>query len=850
MHFFKNIYRKPEYNPESVEYMSQLTACLTKFCNTKTPCIITGDLNCPGIDWVSNRSPPDNIQDKFQKFCTTNGFAQYVEDPTRLSNILDVLLVNEPAILCEVTVGAPFTVKCDHSCVNFSLSLNVFCADNTTHRSTLCDSHTDRFYLWRKADFLGMSNYLSQVNWLQMLTVNLEPNALWKAFRDILYDAIDRYVPSRPERCMQTRVKSHYPPKIKRAIARKSCLWRKLKSDPSNDKLAASYKNAESRSRALLSNYELKLENDVINSNNIGSFYNFINKRLTRKSGIGALSIADGEFCTDELGRANILNDYFSSVCTVDNGLTPVIDSLVDSHTRLDHIEFNPDNVMRAIKKLKANSASGVDGLPPLIYKNLAPYLAEPLALIFESFLSVGCIPDEWRHAIVTPVYKGGISSAVTNYRPISLTCVACKIMERVIVCQMLHYLRKHCLLSSEQYGFLTKRSTTLNLLDALNDWTIAVDNKFSVTIAYIDYAKAFDTVSPTKLCRKLEAFGISGDLLAWITDLLTGRCQQVKVGSAVSETRTLTSGVIQGSCLGPLLFVLYINDVVEVFSNGIKCKLYADDVKLYTVITTEADSAALQNALDKLHIWSDTWQLNISSTKCSILEVGNKNRYPNVDYFLHNSSVNKANICKDLGVIIDQRLTFTDHISSITTRAHARVRLINKCFISRDRPTLVRAFTTYVRPLLEYASHVWSPYHIADILKIEAVQRRFSKALPGLAALSYSDRLAVLDLESLELRRLHLDLILTYKIIFGLVDVDPTTYFTIRTGYTTRGHSYRITPSNCRVNLRKHYFSNRVCPAWNSLSATDDCFVNLRNFKMFLIRADLSKFLNSQLYS
>jgi Reverse transcriptase (RNA-dependent DNA polymerase) len=231
---------------------------------------------------------------------------------------------------------------------------------------------------------------------------------------------------------------------------------------------------------------------------------------------------------------------------------------------------------------------------------------------MFDSFMSVGRIPYEWRRAVVTPIYKGGLAADVSNYRPISLTCVACKIMEKVITRRILCYLHKHCIKSQEQYGFLCGRSTTLNLLDALSDWTLAINNKHSIAVAYIDYTKAFDTVSSVKLCHKLKANRITSNLLLWIKGFLIGRTQQTRVSSALSEITALTSGVIQGSCLGPLLFVLYINDIVGVFSNSITCKLYADDVKMYTVVKTDIDCQRLQQALDKLQEWSDRRQLKM----------------------------------------------------------------------------------------------------------------------------------------------------------------------------------------------------------------------------------------------
>jgi ribonuclease P/MRP protein subunit RPP40 len=457
--------------------------------------------------------------------------------------------------------------------------------------------------------------------------------------------------------------------------------------------------------------------------------------------------------------------------------------------------------------------------------------------------MSVGGVPDEWRRAIVTPVYKSGLAADVSNYRPISLTCVACKIMERVVVCQMMYYLREHRVISQEQYGFLAGRSTTLNLLDALNDWTLAIDNKCSVAAAYIDYAKAFDSVSPLKLCHKLKAYGIAGNLLSWIANLLSGRCQQTRVGSVLSEVGALISGVIQGSCLGPLLFVLYVNDIVNVFANGVMCKLYADDIKMYTVIKADIDCSTFQSNLDRLQQWSDRWQLRIAYKKCSILQIGNSSKFAR-DYFLEDNCISNVSTCKDLGIIIDQRLTFTSHINSIVTRAHARASLIHKCFLSRDRTTLTRAFCMYVRPMLEYACSVWSPHHIAYIRKIESVQRRFTKRFPGLAEYNYSSRLALLDLDSLELRRLRQDLILVYKIVFRLVDVNSNDYFKMNADSVTRGHVFKLLTSNCRVDARKWFFSQRIVNVWNSLPASAVNFASLAAFKTFITKTDLSTYL------
>jgi hypothetical protein len=568
---------------------------------------------------------------------------------------------------------------------------------------------------------------------------------------------------------------------------------------------------------------------------------------LSNRKGVGALRNSDNDVVIDDGQRANLLNSYFSSVCTIDDGNMPPVSRVVQESVSLDTVDFSPAKVLAAIKKLKPNKSGGPDGFPPLLFKQLAPALATPLSLIFESLMSVGCIPSEWAHAFVTPIYKGGNASDISNYRPVSLTCIACKLMERIISNDMLAYLRQHNAITAQQHGFLSGRSTTTNLLESINDWTIAIKNKQSVIVAYIDYSKAFDTVSHTKLLSKLTAYGISGRLLSWIAGFLSNRTQQTRVGSTLSNVARLVSGVVQGSVIGPLLFLLFINDVVDLFTdNRCACKLYADDLKIYTNIELSDGVSVLQSKLDELNKWSEQWQLSISHKKTNIMLISLHNTTSNnMQFYIGDNAVHMVGEVKDLGVALDNRLRFATHINQIVARAFVRTNLLFKCFTSRDTATLVRAFIAYVRPLLEYASCVWSPYHIVTIKQIESVQRKFTKKLPGLKDLSYSDRLVRSGIERLELRRIKQDLILTYKIYFGLMNTTATDLFTpANTDHDTRGHKYKLMQSHCRVDVRKHFFAERIVKLWNNLSAQERDFSNLGNFKSFLNKTDLSMYL------
>ena len=232
---------------------------------------------------------------------------------------------------------------------------------------------------------------------------------------------------------------------------------------------------------------------------------------------------------------------------------------------------------------------------------------------------------------------------------------------------------------------------------------------------------------------------------------------------------------------------------------------------------------------------------------KCVLLSVNHPRCEPGTVLKLGENELTTADEVSDLGIIIDSKLKFNLHINRIVAKAFNRTNLILKCFLSKDVPTLVRAFNVYVRPILEYASCVWSPHYITDINRIESVQRNFTKRLPGCALLNYKDRLQLLNMETLESRRLRQDLLMTYKILFGLVDVNANNFFTIaNTGYDTRGHHYKLQANHSRVDVRKYFFAERVVHVWNSLALAATDITNLQAFVCFISLTDLSAFFNN----
>ena len=286
-----------------------------------------------------------------------------------------------------------------------------------------------------------------------------------------------------------------------------------------------------------------------------------------------------------------------------------------------------------------------------------------------------------------------------------------------------------------------------------------------------------------------------------------TYRTHQTKVGSFLSDTAALINGVVQGSGIGLLMFLVYINELVIILDRyGIKVKLFADDVKLYLQIVNDVRVLQLQLAVDALVAWAKEWQLSISVNKCCVLNVGKVTC--DTCLSIDGIALPVVDSACDLSVTVSCDLSPLLHISNIVAKAHKRLAAIYRTFKSRNVDLLTHAYLTYVRPLVEHNSVIWSPYTVKDLDAIEAVQRRFTKRLLNFSTLPYAERLKCLNLRTLELRRLHSDLIYCYKILFGFIDVLADDFFEYVPLSITRGHNFKLYKKHSTATVRAKFFS------------------------------------------
>ena len=822
------VYRPPTNAPDPLTNTQLLIECLEEYSHGVQTAISVGDLNFPKINWNVGSSG-DSIGKVFLDFVTTNSFHQFVNFSKRASNTLDLILANDDQVVCSVFPKAPLGHS-DHCCIDFKV-----CNFPTPNISS------SKIYNWYKADFDSMAAYLDCVDWNSLICYNPEASSSWCTFLELIWSAVELFVP--PKSNKMSRFKRH-PKEVRKIIGKKHQLWKKCREYPTDLKAHWAYRSCTNEVRAKCRDMVNREEEAVISSKNVGDFYRYINKRLSHRDAIGALVDDSGNVITSCDDKANMFNSYYASAGTVDNGQIPAINNNVILCSVAETVTFAEAEVMKAFNKLKPNLSSGPDNLPPLLFKRLKYSMAKPLALLYNQLMSVGYVPDSWKNAFITPVYKKGPAESVKNYRPISLTCVAGKIMERLVANEIYRHLQHNDLLSSVQHGFVKGKSTCTNLLECFNDWTQMLQNKSSVTVAYIDFTKAFDSVSHKKLFTRLHLYGIRGNLLQWIRNFLTDRTHQTRVGWSLSKIAALLSGIVQGSGLGPVLFLIYIDDLAKVLEkSGVIFKFFADDVKLYLEVKNVQDCDTVQRCLDLVCAWARDWQLQISIEKCNVLHIGRC--LTDRKYYIDCTELSAHLQCKDLGITVTNDLVPQYHINEIVSKAHRRANSILRCFATRDNDLFVRAFMVYVRPILEYNSVVWSPSLIRDIDQIEKVQRRFTKRLFGMRHLTYEARLQQLCLTRLELRRLHLDLLFCYRIVFGLVSVKCEDFFEFASVMTTRGHAYKLYKPRCTSAVRYNFFTERVIDVWNNLPLTVN-FASLMTFRRSIEDVDFTKYIKS----
>ena len=542
----------------------------------------------------------------------------------------------------------------------------------------------------------------------------------------------------------------------------------------------------------------------------------------------------NSRFRTKAKDKSELFNTFF---CAQFSDASSYDVDINFSENPLYDIFITPSDVYEILRKIKPSKAPGPDGISGHVLKNCCTTLGLPLSMLFNLSYQTGQIPQEWRNANVVPIHKKKDKSNVENYRPISLTSLIMKIFEKSIRTKIFDICSDK--ITPYQHGFLPRKSCSTQMLEFTCDLAVNLNSKLQTDVIYFDFAKAFDSVNHDIILWKLKnQFGIDGKLLNFILNYLKNRKQRVAIDGEFSEWQPVLSGVPQGSIIGPLLFVLFINDIVETISHDTKVLLYADDMKVWRKIRSVGDQTVLQTDITNLHAWSVRNKMNFHHDKCKVLRSTLKSN-PLLTNYIMADKVLEITVCeKDLGIFINPKLLYNKHHHTIVAKSSQKLGLVKRnCSITRCTLSRKVLYLSLVRSLYEHCSPVWRPTNATQLGKFEKIQKRAIKWVNNesycrYSAQEYFSKLKALNILPMDYKFQFNDLIIFHKIFYNLsvvllpdflVTYDRTnndeTYFQRQTRNFNINDRLKIKCTiSPRVNAFKNSFFYRSHLEWNML--------------------------------
>ena len=813
-----NCYRVGTLGENNLSEISNRLHYITKSKQIKGD-LLLGDFNLDSVDWPSFSSATNSLHNRFLSLFADLGFSQLLTSSTHyLGNILDLCLTSLPHLITNIRIlEHNEAVKSDH--FGITLELKYKCRKLKTPSFSI--------FNFSKANWEALNYELSRIPWDRVLGL-CDIHVAWPKFKSILLSLCEKHIP-------KIKVNSKTSPpwfdSDIHKLCRKKERYRKLYKSTGNEAFNLKYKSCR---KEVKSTIKAKMRSNFDDDSNpkvvTNKFWSYV-KSSSNSSRIPETINYGARYRSESTDKANMFNEFFCKQFSAPSKYDIHINYANDP---LFNFTIDFRSVRKILSSLNQNKSQGPDGINGKILKNCASSIAYPMTLLFNLSFSQGQLPFDWKLANVVPVHKKGDKSNVENYRPISLTSLIMKVFEKCIRDELLS-LCSHRIHPS-QHGFLPNRSCTTQLIPFIDKISLGLNNNVRTDVVYFDFAKAFDSVNHDIIIHKLKHnFGIDGLLLKFLQDYLHGRKQRVVLGSGISNEVDVVSGVPQGSILGPLLFVLFINDIHNVVSPGTDIALYADDTKIWRQILSEADCSALNNDIHAMAQWASSNLMTFHPMKCKVVSIAVKIFLETLPfqrifpYSMNDILLPHEPSETDLGLLILKNLSWSKHQDLILSKALSQFNLLRRtCHFVKNSTKKRTLYLTIVRSLFEHCSSIWAPSLATVTNRFEPLQKRCVKWILNEQFFSYSDsvyhtKLHELKIMPLSYKFLYSDLILFYKVLNEIVPISLPEYVIRRTNTrSSSGNSVifglDLHSTINQKNVFTHSFFPRCITYWNNL--------------------------------
>lgn len=679
-----------------------------------------GDFNIPHVEWIVSDDGslvpvnirPSHIVDLLDAI-TNCGLFQMNSVCNFMGRCLDLLFSNTCDDITISKCPSPLSIV-----DRFHEPLDVLINVQSTVSVVQFNYMTK--YDFSKADFCALNLFLRQINW-DTVFEGCDVDTAASHFYDILFVGFDHCVPM-----IKSKLTEKYQPWFNKSL--KSLKNRKSKAHKMYCRSRSPYDYAAYASlREQFKTEQISQYNTYIQTLQLDltshptKFWSYAKSKL-HTSNLPAVINYNDKSADNLNGICDLFKEFFSSVY-VCNNIVPSSQT-VPAHLPIGYLHLSESDVLNAIIKLDTSNRCAPDNVPPVVLVKCAFNLFSPLTRLFNKSLYSGTFPTCWKTSSISVIFKSGLRTDTKNYRGICKLPTIGKLFESIVT----GILNDHFLnyISSQQHGFTKGRSVNTNLVEFVNTASNTLARHAQLDVVYTDFSKAFDKINHVRLFLKLSQIGVHSSLLSWLKSYLSNRRQYVEIKGVKSDMFDVTSGVPQGSHLGPLLFNLFINDVVMVLKH-VNCLIYADDIKLFMSVHSHVDSTSFQHDLVAFGTWCTQNDLYLNVSKCKHMCFFRKRNPVRLHLRLFNNHLEQVDRMRDLGVIFVPSLSFSVHIDFIVSKSMSMLGFVKRvCYNFTNVECLKCLFFAFVRSHLEFACVVWSPDYAVHSRRIESVQKQF----------------------------------------------------------------------------------------------------------------------------